>query len=317
MNFDKNRFANFAKYDLTINKAFFRNLLLVTIAGAVGIAMMGFIARYNIYHDVASNLSEWNTVPEPGEFSHYTFNYLTASYEICFFLVMMSIFAGCWAHNLRNKQGRIIELTLPATNLEKFTWHTLLMLVGGFVLCLVSMLIADGLNALLTLMMYGADNGIGSLSRSIGEIITLSITSGDMLTLPSISSGGDVSAEDVKTIYLLRAVSFAIIATALCEIVTFFFGNALKYKYNIILTYIALQVLSAVGSICFFIITAVTTGEAIDAIADSDMDNNDVINLLTGLSVAGGVLSLLVAAGLIWWSYRRYTKAQISAPFNK
>ena len=138
MNFDKNRFANFAKYDLTINKAFFRNLLLVTIAGAVGIAMMGFIARYNIYHDVASNLSEWNTVPEPGEFSHYTFNYLTASYEICFFLVMMSIFAGCWAHNLRNKQGRIIELTLPATNLEKFTWHTLLMLVGGFVLCLVS-----------------------------------------------------------------------------------------------------------------------------------------------------------------------------------
>jgi hypothetical protein len=317
MNFDKNRFANFAKYDLTINKAFFRNMALVTIAGTIGIAMLGFITRYNIYHDVATDLSEWNTAPAPGEFTHYTWNYLSTFYVLCFFLLMMDIFAGCWAHNLRNKQGRIIELTLPATNLEKFTWHALLMLVGGFVLCILSLLIADGLNALLTLMMFGTENGIGSLTLSAGQILTLNMPTNDLLSLPSVSSEGEVSEEDIQALNMLRASSFAMISAFICKIVTFFFGNALKYKYNIILTYIALQILSTVGSICFFIFTAATTGDAIDAIADSDMDNNDVINLLTGLSVAGGVLSLLVAAGLIWWSYRRYTKAQISAPFNK
>ena len=33
MNFNKERFANFAKYDLTINKTFFRNLVFVSLRG--------------------------------------------------------------------------------------------------------------------------------------------------------------------------------------------------------------------------------------------------------------------------------------------
>ena len=49
MNFNKERFANFAKYDLTINKAFYRNIALATIAGAISVALIGFMARYSIY----------------------------------------------------------------------------------------------------------------------------------------------------------------------------------------------------------------------------------------------------------------------------
>ena len=105
-------------------------------------------------------------MPTPDDFTHYAWNYLTSLYEFGFITLMMAIFAGCWAHNLRNKQGRITELTLPATNLEKFTWHALLMLVGGFALSLIGLLTADGFNALLTLLVYGADEGVGSLLKT-------------------------------------------------------------------------------------------------------------------------------------------------------
>lgn len=317
MNFNKERFANFAKYDLTINKTFFRNMVFVTLAGVIGIAMLGFMMRYNIYRDVLTNTSEWGTPPAPGDFSHYTWNYLTACYELGFIVLMMAIFAGCWAHNLRSKQGRITELTLPATNFEKFTWHALLTLVGGFVLCVVALLIADGLNALLTLMLFGAEHGVGSLTRSVGEFITFTTSASDTFGMPFISVNGNAAKMNEEEITLLHATTFLIIASFLCETVIFFFGNALKYKYNIILTYIFLQVIGTIGSIGFFIMTAVTAGDAIEMVAGSDLEGEDVANLLAGGFIAIGVLSILLSVLLMWWSYRRYTKAQITSTLNK
>ena len=176
MNFNKERFANFASYDLTINKSFYRNMAIVTVAGALCIALLGFIARYTIYDSVVNDTMSgqaYSYVPAADSFEDYNWMYLTALYELGFFLIMLQIFAGCWAHNLRNKQGRINELTLPATNLEKFTWHALLVLVGGFILCILSLIIADGFNALLTLINYGTENGIKSLTTSVGEMCSM------------------------------------------------------------------------------------------------------------------------------------------------
>lgn len=317
MNFNKERFANFAKYDLTINKTFFRNMVFVTLAGVIGIAMLGFMMRYNIYRDVLTNTSEWSEPPVPGDFSHYTWNYITACYELGFIDLMMVIFAGCWAHNLRNKQGRITELTLPATNLEKFTWHALLMLVGGFVLCILSLLIADGLNALLTLMMFGAENGIGSISQSIGEVLTFTASADNFFHMPSVSADGDVGMVDVEGRNLLISCSFAIICTFIAEVLIFVYGNALKYKYNIILTYIALQVIGTILSILFFIFTAATMGETVESLVESDLEGEDLVKIFTGCLYAYGVISLGFAALLCWWSYKRYTKAQITSSLNK
>lgn len=316
MNFDKTRFANFARYDMAINKAFFRNMLLVTIAGAIGIAMFGFMMRYNIYRDIVLNTSEWGNPPVPGEFSHYTWNYFTTLYELGFFILMMSIFAGCWAHNLRNKQGRITELTLPATNLEKFTWHALLTLVGGFLLCIVSLLIADGLNALLTLLMFSAENGIGSLTQSVFQLITFTTADNNFMSLPMLING-DVTQGDMEEIHLCQAITFCIIASAILETLIFFFGNALKYKYNIILTYIALQVISTVGTFLFFIFSAMAAGEAIDYMDNWDVEGSDVANFIIGSFITLGVLALLLSALLAWWSFKRYKKAQITTTLNK
>lgn len=317
MNFSKIRFVNFAKYDLTINKAFFRNMALVTLAGTIGIAMLGFITRYNIYQDVVDRTSEWSTPPVPGDFTHYTWNYITTLYELGFIDLMLLIFAGCWAHNLRNKQGRITELTLPATNLEKFTWHSLLMLVGGFLLCLVSLLLADGFNALLTLLMFGAQEGIGSLTWSAGECVTFTTSANEYFGMPSVNVNGDVSQFSISEHNLLYASSFLLITSTICVTFIFFFGNALKYKYNIILTYIALQIISTIGSIAFFIISAISADNAIEAMGDADLEGNDVANFFAITFVVIGCIELLLSAALMWWSYRRYTRAQITSAFNK
>ena len=52
-------------------------------------------------------------------------------------------------HNLRNRQGRIAELTLPASNIERFLWHAFVVLVGAHVWFLMSVGLAEILNAIL------------------------------------------------------------------------------------------------------------------------------------------------------------------------
>lgn len=318
MNFMKERFANFATYDLTINKSFYRNMALVTLAGAVCIALLGFIARYTMYDSVVNGGMSgpaYSYVPDANSFEGYNWMYLTALYEMAFFLIMMQIFAGCWAHNLRNKQGRITELTLPATNLEKFTWHALLVLVGGFILCILSLLIADGFNALLTLINYGTENGIKSLTASVGEMCSMrGIT--EIVFMRGIGHGPERSITDDEVIQYFNAFTLLIFCSAFFQNTIYFLGNAFKYKYNIILTYAALQVIGTILSFVFFICVAL--GANIPTVMDvTPPDIEDVGQALTIFYYVLSFIALVASALFIWWSYNRYTKAQITSSFNK
>ena len=316
MNFMKERFANFATYDLTINKSFYRNMAIVTVVGALCIALLGFIARYTIYDSVVNDTMSgpaYSYVPAADSFEGYNWMYLTALYELGFFLIMLEIFAGCWAHNLRNKQGRINELTLPATNLEKFTWHALLMLVGGFILCILSLLLADGLNALLTLISYGAENGIKSLTASVGEMCSFqNIAETVFFQGFGHSSDKALPQEAVPYFSSLTALVFC---STFFQITIYFLGNAFKYKYNIILTYVALQVIGTVLSFLFFMFGAI--GAASTNLMDLYFSEDDAINTLTIVYWVLAALALAASAFFIWWSYNRYTKAQITSSFNK
>lgn len=316
MNFNKERFANFAKYDLTINKAFYRNIALVTIAGAISVALIGFMARYSIYTNMQyDSMSDIYRDVDPYAFEGYNWVYFTAAYEIGFLFIMMQIFAGCWAHNLRNKQGRITELTLPSTNLEKFTWHALLMLVGGFIACTVSLLIADGLNALLTLITYGAEDGIASLSAAIGDIYTVR---GFIENVILRSTPFGVGLHDNSpAVRAYQAMTFMIVCGSISQVFVYFLGNALKYKYNIILTYICLQVISTILSILFFIGSATLSSIPTFMELSADTTETDPVNIVTLWSYILGGFALILAFVFIWWSYNRYTKAQITSPFNK
>ena len=43
-----NRFMQYAKYDLTINKAFYRNMSIVAVSIITGIAILGFLVRWTM-----------------------------------------------------------------------------------------------------------------------------------------------------------------------------------------------------------------------------------------------------------------------------
>lgn len=316
MNFNKDRFANFATYDLTINKSFYRNMAIVTVAGAICIALIGFFARYSMYSSIINSGPAYAYTPDSNSFEGYNWIYLTAMYELGFFLIMLEIFAGCWAHNLRNKQGRIMELTLPATNLEKFTWHALLMLTGGLILCIVSLLVADGLNALLTLITYGAENGVTSLTASVFEMCSYKNII-DTVFIRGISGVPPINARENPTDPVFDAFTVFLFSTIFCHIMIYALGNAFKYKYNIILTYVALQVLGTIGSVLFFICLAAGASNMPTLTDLSSLSEDDAIQAAIITFYVLAVVVFAIGAFFLWWSYNRYTKAQITSSFNK
>jgi len=313
MAFDINRFTNFAKYDLTINKNFYRNISIATLVGTIGIATFMFMMRYLNYESQSSFFIIEATNP-----NHY--NYMTGSccFVISFILIMMSIFAGCWAHNLREKQGRIIELTLPATNTEKFLWHIAIMLGGGFLVCLLSLLIADGVNAILTASVCGTEDGIASLTVNIGKLISIQpMFSQETGTISVNGEAVDAAATTPELNYFLWAMGALVISSCIAEPLCYVFGNALKYKYNIILTYIAMQIIGFIFAIFFLISmgTILNSGDIMESIVMNQ--DKEMFITVGNIFIAIAVIQLLVSVGLVLWSYRLYAKAQITTSFNK
>ncbi len=149
MDFNKERFLNFGRYDLIINKSFYRTMALICIFGSTGIAFVAFFGRW-----LMANAFNSLDIEPLQDFWSYKNVAITALVLIMFTGIMHVIFAGCTFHNLRNKQGRISELTLPATNLEKYAWHLGLVIIGGTLAIILSLVCSDALNALLNLIFH-------------------------------------------------------------------------------------------------------------------------------------------------------------------
>ena len=111
------------------------------------------------------------------------------------------------------------------------------------------------------------------------------------------------------------ALTALVFCSSFCQITIYFLGNAFKYKYNIILTYVALQVIGTILSFVFTISGAL--GATSGSLMDVAFSEEDAINMLTAFYWTLAILSLVAAAIFIWWSYNRYTKAQITSSFNK
>ena len=112
-------------------------------------------------------------------------------------------------------------------------------------------------------------------------------------------------------------MTFMIVCGSISQVFVYFLGNALKYKYNIILTYICLQVISTSLSILFFIGSATLSSIPTFMELSADTTETDPVNIVTLWGYILGGFALILAFGFIWWSYNRYTKAQITSPFNK
>lgn len=303
-NINKQRLLNYAKWDLTINKSFYRNMTIATASIIFMVTIMGFFSRWAGWRStkavIDNTIGDVSSAMENSLIEQFSVNGTATVLAIICTLAMI-VFAGCINHPLRNKQGRITVLTLPATNAEKFIWHSILMIGGGFLLCVGSLCLADMFNAALSVVTFGPE-GVKSLTAAIikgaNELIY-------ELFLP----------RDQKTSGLLISLFINVLVYYPFMLTIFAFGNALKYKFNILFTIIALQVIQFAFSILFLIIMIIGgTGwvEWIDNIGEDYIEQF--------IFFATNITTLVMVALIIfmWYkSYRLYCKAQVTSTWNK
>ena len=212
-NFDIRRFCAVARWDLTISRAFYNKMAMAIAACS--------ILPVLYYHaiEMLDKVTDSDGVGKP---------YSSFLMDLEFISVIISVFSGIaltvvlgfMFHNLRNRQGRIAELTLPASNIERFLWHAFVVLVGAHVWFLMSVALAEILNALLVAVTF-----------NFGDYEYVSLTSkvcnNFYKTLPT--------AMVFDTGFHFGAY-VAIILTSLLSVSVYPLFNAWKYRHNIAYT---------------------------------------------------------------------------------
>ena len=290
--FEMKRFLSVARWDMTINKKFYMSQVACLLALAVSPVVFQYLLWWSSgsisIFDFSGNTAGMN-VP------------LKNTLDVGFFHVAVSSFIpiislGYMFHNLVNKQGRIAELTLPASNAERFLWHTVFSLIAPMLVFGCSVLVADVVNLLFALL-FGCLSTVTSLTYS-----WLSTCVSGIFYLHS-------SLEQFWWMFPFMTLS------SLCYVSTFALGNAVKYRYNIILTWLAhmlFWVTLGLGSMFVFGLLMQILGR--DYFSHLVID----INIDTPIWFAlGSVLMLILLVGIWALTYWLYCRAQITTRRNR
>lgn len=304
-NINRQRFLNYAKWDLTINKSFYRNMTIATASIIFMVTIMGFFIRWTGWKStkavIDATMGDISSRMENALLDKLSVDGTAAVIAIICALAMI-VFAGCINHPLRNKQGRITALTLPATNGEKFLWHVILMIGGGFLLCVVSLLLADLFNAALSLVTFGPEGVMSMTGAIVNNCIDL------YKELDYLRTDEDASV-------FVNSLIIYMIICYLFTLTIFAFGNALKYKFNILFTIIVLQVIEFVFSI-LFLIGMISIGTTVSEWIDS-IDEETIFNIVLSLINITSVVMVGLMVFMWWKSYNLYCKAQVTSTWNK
>ena len=212
-NLDIRRFCAVARWDLTINRAFYNKMAMVIAACSI----LPVVFYYAIENLEMVMDSDGVDKPYP--------SFLMALDLISVFIsvfsgIALTVVLGFMFHNLRNRQGRISELTLPASNIERFLWHALVVLVGAHVWFLMSVGLAEILNSLLVWITF-----------DFGDYEYVSLTAKVCKNFYSILPTAMVFDEGFHL-----GAYVAIILASLLGVSVYPLVNAWKYRHNIAYT---------------------------------------------------------------------------------
>ena len=289
-NFDIRRFCAVARWDLTINRAFYNKMAMAIAACS--------ILPVLFYHaiEMLDKVTDSDGVGK--SYSSFMGDLEVISVFISVFSgIALTVVLGFMFHNLRSRQGRIAELTLPASNIECFLWHAFVVLVGADVWFLMSVGLAEILNALLVAVTFDfGDYEYVSLTAKVCDNFYKTLPTA-MVFDESFHLGAYV----------------AIILSSLLSISVYPLINAWKYRHNIAYT-ILFYILA-----WLMLIMLITACAAFAAICSWDvawffgfLENVPSWCLVIILNV------FLAALLFLMWrcTYRMYCKAQITTRRN-
>lgn len=289
--FDFSRFLDVARWDLYINRQAYVKYTSMVVGVYVLIAMYTYVTAYlgsdgNELLGYAFNDSIYSTGIAMTSCSLFTFQTL---------IVMNSMF-----HGIHTRQGRVNELTLPATNLEKFSWHVVRTLCFNFVTFVVGIWVADALHCLFVWGAYGFDTDISSIT---GHVFNAFSNFSQML--PDLHE--EVSVALVMTVIAGNLLTYAFVST-------FALGSAWKYRRSFattILYHIVFWLVIVFVSMAMFAVLSPVFAEM----------GTDIFDFLAKSESWHWALLLLVFSVsvfvVIWYlTYRLYCNAQITTRRN-
>ena len=284
--FSFKRFINVARWDLSVNSKFYTRSAIM---------MMAFISTpivlFYLYNMLTKGFLLMGNTSDNVESFAMTIGLIGIAYSV--------ISAGYMFHNLLTKQGRISELTLPATNLERFIWHAVVIMIGVPLVFFCGVVVADFLHFLFRLMITNAD--IQSLTAAYYW------GGGDFSNWHNYSPGFEDFMEDygyelVTTIFIWGA----------CYTRSFSLFNAWKYRYNIPITFLFYFILwTVLPLILLFIGTMFFSKENVLDFMEWIKDVNPH-NIIIGV----GIVGILVYIGIWLLTYRLYKRAQLTTKRN-
>ena len=282
--FSIKRFANVARWDLSVNSKFYTRSAIM---------MMAFISTpivlFYLYNMLTKGFLLMGNTSDNVESFAVAISLIGLAYTV--------ISAGYMFHNLLTKQGRISELTLPATNLERFVWHAVVIMIGVPLVFFCGVVVADFLHFLFRLMITNADI----------QSLTAAYYWGDFEGWHNYSPGFEDFMEDygyelVTTIFIWGA----------CYTRSFSLFNAWKYRYNIPITFLFYFILwTVLPLVLLFLGTMFFSKENVLDFMNWIKDANPH-NIIIGV----GIVGILVYIGIWLLTYRLYTRAQLTTKRN-
>lgn len=282
--FSFKRFINVARWDLSVNSKFYTRSAIM---------MMAFISTpivlFYLYNMLTKGFLLMGNTSDNVEGFAMTIGMIGIAYSV--------ISAGYMFHNLLTKQGRISELTLPATNLERFVWHAVVIMIGVPLVFFCGVVVADFLHFLFRLMITNADI----------QSLTAAYYWSDFEGWHNYSPGFEDFMED----YGYEFVASIFIWGA-CYTRSFSLFNAWKYKYNIPITFLFYFILwTVLPLVLLFIGTMFFSKENVLDFMEWLKDVNPH-NIIIGV----GIVGILVLIGIWLLTYRLYTRAQLTTKRN-
>lgn len=282
--FNFKRFLNVARWDLSVNSKFYTRSAIM---------MMAFISTpivlFYLYNMLTKGFLLMGNTSDNVESFAMTIGLIGIAYSV--------ISAGYMFHNLLTKQGRISELTLPATNLERFVWHAVVILIGVPLVFFCGVVVADFLHFLFRLMITNAD------IQSLTAAYYWSDFEGWHNATPGLEDFmEDYGYELVTTIFIWGA----------CYTRSFSLFNAWKYKYNIPITFLFYFILwTVLPLVLLFIGTMLFSEENVMNFMEWFKDANPH-NIIIGV----GIVGILVYICIWLLTYRLYKRAQLTTKRN-